>query len=232
MTRIGIISDIHAHLEGLNLALAFLEEQAVDEIWCAGDLVDRGEDGNDVVQRIRYAQIPTVQGNHDYTARRTQEQFKHDMTMMEFLEEYPDVSDHTKHMLFSFELSEINLTYLDYLPPSLKFERGDLVIEMTHASTFDRVTYIYPTSRRDILNQTIDSSIADLVILGHTHRPMKIYRDGVLRVINSGSVYMNYGMPTQSCGILTLPEREFTVYDLETKKAAPVPIVQLESKQS
>lgn len=229
MTRIGIISDIHADLNGLNLAQAFLEEQAVDEIWCAGDLVDRGENGDEVVKRVRYAQIITVQGNHDYAARRSQEQLKNDMSMMEFLEEYPDLSDQTKNMIIGSELSEVNLTYLDYLPPARKLERDDLIIELTHASTFDRVTYIYPTSRRELLHQTIDASIADLVILGHTHRPMKVYRDDQLRIINSGSVYMNYGAPEQSCGILTLPERDFTVYDIQTKKAVPVPVVRLES---
>lgn len=229
MTRIGIISDIHADLDGLNLALEFLEDQEVDEIWCAGDLVDRGENGNEVVKRIRYAQIPTVQGNHDYIARRTQERLKNDVSMMEFLDEYPDLPESTKNMMIGSELSEINLTYLDYLPPARKFERSDLLIEMTHANTFDRVTYIYPSSRRELMHQTIDASIADLVILGHTHSPMKVYRNDKLRIINSGSVYMNYGVPKQSCGILTLPEREFTVYDITSKQAVPVPIIRLEN---
>jgi len=230
MAQIGIISDIHADLDGLDLALTFLQKQTVDEIWCAGDLVDRGQDGNAVVERIRHAQIPTVQGNHDYTARRTQEQFKNDVSMMEFLEGYPDLNEKAKNMLMVSDLSEINLTYLDYLPPALKFERDGLMIEMTHASTFDRVTYVYPTSRREILHQTISSSIADLVILGHTHRPMQVFKDGELRIINSGSVSMNYGLPEQSCGILSLPERTFTVYDIQTGKAVPVPSVRLESE--
>lgn len=230
MTRIGIISDIHADLGGLTRALDLLQVEEVDEIWCAGDLVDRGADGNEVVKRIRYEQIPTVQGNHDYTARRSQEQLKNDMRMMNYLDENPELDEYSENMLLMSELSEINLTYLDYLPPARKFERGDLVVEMTHASTFDRVTYIYPTSRRDLIHQAIDSSVADLIILGHTHRPMKVYRDNKLRIINSGSVYMNYGEPRRSCGILTLPDLEFTVYDIDTQKAVPVPVVRLESK--
>lgn len=229
MTRIGIISDIHADIDGLNLALAFLDKQAVDEIWCAGDLVDRGTDGNACVQRIRDEQIPTVQGNHDYAARRSQEQLKNDMRMMDYIAEYSDLKERSQQLLLVSELSEINLTYLDYLPPARKFEREGLEIEMTHANTFDSVTYIYPTSRHEVLHQTINSSVADIVILGHTHRPMKVYWDGKLRIINSGSVYMNYGMPEQSCGILTLPERDFTIYDINTQEAVPVPTIHLES---
>jgi len=228
MTTIGIISDIHADIDGLENALQFLKSKDVDEIWCAGDLVDRGSDGNEVVTRIRHEQIPTVQGNHDYTARRSQERLVNDLRFMEYLEDHPDLNDHAKQMIISSEISEVNLTYLDYLPPARKFERDGVTIELTHANTFDKMTYIYPTSRPSLFHETINATVADLIILGHTHRPMKIYKDDKLRIINSGSVSMNYGNPQQSCGVLTLPEREFTIYDLETGKAVPVATVNLD----
>jgi putative phosphoesterase len=228
MTSIGIISDIHADIDGLETALNLLNHHKVDEIWCAGDLVDRGVDGNAVVKRIRHEQIPTVQGNHDYSARRSQEWAMKDPDMQAFLAENPDLTDHTKKMLVSTELSEINLMFLDYLPPALKFERDGVMVELTHANTFDQMTYIYPNSRRSLFDQILTTTVADIVILGHTHKPMKVYQDGVLRIINSGSVSMNSGMPEKSCGILTLPERDFTIYDLQTQKAVPVPTVKLD----
>ena len=43
-TRIGIIGDIHAEDTHLDLALAFLNEQAVDVIICTGDIVDGNGD--------------------------------------------------------------------------------------------------------------------------------------------------------------------------------------------
>lgn len=230
MTSIGIISDIHADIDGLELALDFLKRHTVDEIWCAGDLVDRGVDGNAVVKRIRHEQIPTVQGNHDFSARRSQEWVMKDPDMQAFLAENPDLGD-PQEMLISTQLSEINLTFLDYLPPALKFERDGIMIELTHANTFDQMTYIYPNSRHSLFHQLLKATVADLVILGHTHKPMKVYQDGILRIINSGSVSMNSGLPEKACGILTLPEREFTIYDLQSQKAVPVPTVQLDESE-
>ena len=230
MTTIGIISDIHADLDGLEQALQFLKSQDVDEIWCAGDLVDRGSEGNDVVNRVRRELIPTVQGNHDYSARRSQERLVNDLRFMEYLDESPELNDHAKEMIIGSQLTEVNLTYLDYLPPALKFERDGLTIEMTHANTFDQITYIYPTSRRDLHRQVLKSTVADIVILGHTHTPMAVFENNTLRIINSGSVSMNYGIPKQSCGILTLPDRNFKLYDLATSEAVPIPRVDLEKE--
>jgi len=228
MTTIGIISDIHADIDALERALQLLKQQDVDEIWCAGDLVDRGADGNAVVTRIRHEQIPTVQGNHDYTARRAQEQMVNDLRFMEYFDENPELGDYAHQMIISSELSEVNLTYLDYLPPARKFERDGFTIELTHANTFDQMTYIYPNSRPALFHETINATVADIIILGHTHKPMKVYKDGELRIINSGSVSRNYGVPDQSCGILTLPDRNFSIYDLGTGQAVPVATINLD----
>ncbi len=227
MTRIGILSDIHADIDGLNHALDFFERQKVDEVWCAGDLVDRGSDGNAVVNRIRHAQIPTVQGNHDALARRSQDRLKNDLRFMDYLAENPEIDE---GLMLMAEISEINLNFLDLLPPVIKFRRHNLQIEITHANTFDQITYIYPTSRLDLFHQTLKASVADIIVLGHTHRPMKIFEGGKLRIINSGSVSMNHGRPEQSCGILFLPEREFMVYDLQTERPVPVTTLDLDER--
>ena len=225
MTTIGIISDIHADLDGLERALDLLRLKDVDEIWCAGDLVDRGADGNAVVRRIRQEQIPTVQGNHDYEARRSQMQGDE---MLRFFVDDANLVEHSKPMMISTELTEINLTFLDYLPPARKFERDGIWIELTHSNTFDRSTYIYPTSRLSLFHETLKSTVADLIILGHTHMPMRVFQSGKLCIVNSGSVSKNYGQPERSCGILSLPEREFVVYDLNTSQPIYVPEIHLD----
>ena len=38
--RLGIISDIHANLEALEVAISRLIEEEVDEIVCLGDVID------------------------------------------------------------------------------------------------------------------------------------------------------------------------------------------------
>jgi predicted phosphodiesterase len=62
---IGIISDIHGNLHGLNLVLGELSKQNCTDIICLGDLVDGGEYNAEVIDRIISLKITCVRGNHD-----------------------------------------------------------------------------------------------------------------------------------------------------------------------
>jgi putative phosphoesterase len=63
---IGIISDVHGDYRGLMRVLDKLDNHhQVDHILCAGDLVGRGPDQEQVVETIRRRSIATVRGNHD-----------------------------------------------------------------------------------------------------------------------------------------------------------------------
>ncbi len=63
--RTALISDVHGNYEGLQAALADVEQQGCDRILCLGDLVDGGSQSIEVVQFFREQSISTVQGNHD-----------------------------------------------------------------------------------------------------------------------------------------------------------------------
>ncbi len=64
--EIGIIADIHGDYGALQLALDRLDHiHQVDTILCAGDLIGRGPDQEQVVNLVRTRGIPTVKGNHD-----------------------------------------------------------------------------------------------------------------------------------------------------------------------
>lgn len=63
--RVGLISDIHADLPALEAALDVLERAGVDRIVCMGDVVQKGPDGEEVVELMQRLLIPTVAGNHD-----------------------------------------------------------------------------------------------------------------------------------------------------------------------
>ena len=67
MTRILVISDIHANLTALEAVLADAGE--VDETWCLGDLVGYGPDPNECIHRIRsLPKLTCLMGNHDTAA--------------------------------------------------------------------------------------------------------------------------------------------------------------------
>jgi len=67
MTRILVISDIHANLTALESVLA--DAGAVDGVWCLGDVVGYGPEPNACVERIRALPNLSCQiGNHDVAA--------------------------------------------------------------------------------------------------------------------------------------------------------------------
>jgi len=65
VARTAIISDIHGNHAGLLAVLADIEQQQCDRIICLGDLVDGGDEDEQVVATIRQRGIISVRGNHD-----------------------------------------------------------------------------------------------------------------------------------------------------------------------
>ena len=63
--RIALISDIHGNAYALDIALADIEKQAVDQIVCLGDAIQGGAQPAATVQRLRALGCPIVMGNAD-----------------------------------------------------------------------------------------------------------------------------------------------------------------------
>lgn len=63
MTRVGLLSDVHANLVALEAVLADLG--TVDRLWLTGDTVGYGPDPSDVLALLRARGAVMVAGNHD-----------------------------------------------------------------------------------------------------------------------------------------------------------------------
>lgn len=63
--RYGIIADIHANLEGLQVVLADIKVQKCTHVVCLGDVVGYGANPKECLDIIRGMNIPVVKGNHD-----------------------------------------------------------------------------------------------------------------------------------------------------------------------
>lgn len=220
MLKLGIISDVHADIEGLEKALALLKAAKVDKIICAGDLLERGNNGDKVVQRIKEEGVITVMGNHDMLARNNQ------LYCLKYPERFPDYP----------AVSEESLSFAETLPPKLHFDFADKRICLTHGAPWNVDTYVFVRQPPAQFQRVIKEAEADIVILGHTHQPMLIEVDGKL-IINAGSTSSNHlplsimldEPPRQrSCGILSFPDLRFTVFDLDTGKALNIPFRQIE----
>jgi Calcineurin-like phosphoesterase superfamily domain len=70
MTRIAVITDVHANLPALEATLAEIEPLRVDGIYCGGDLVGYGPHPSEVCTAIEALAIPTIYGNYDYAIAR------------------------------------------------------------------------------------------------------------------------------------------------------------------
>ena len=158
--RIGIVSDVHGNIAGLERALAAMG--AIDDLICAGDSIFQFRFANDAVNRLRALGALAIQGNHEETF------FSRD-------------GERARQAAW---IDREALDWLAALPLSLELERGGRRILVTHGSPFEpRYEYVYPHSPALKRFATL---AADVVILGHTHQQMA-ERVGEVLVINPGS---------------------------------------------
>ncbi|MBN2307323.1 MAG: metallophosphoesterase family protein [Candidatus Hydrogenedentes bacterium] len=160
--KYALISDVHANLEALTAVLARLDDIAVDQIVCLGDVVGYNANPNECVELIRERQIPTVCGNHDAVACGIEEPLGFNPIAL-------------SAALWTREnLSRDNLDWLSGLPVNLEFD-GFLA---AHGSPTDRDAYLF--TWEDVLPHLplIAESGKDLCFFGHTHTPGIFSSDG------------------------------------------------------
>ena len=64
--KLGLITDIHEHVEELHRALAEFDRRHTDRIVCIGDVVQCGDRLHETVALLAPRKIPGVWGNHDF----------------------------------------------------------------------------------------------------------------------------------------------------------------------
>src|SRR3954451_23483304 len=69
--RVAVVSDIHSNLHALEAALAAIDAEAPDELWCLGDLVGYGPRPNECCATIGERAHVCLGGNHDLAVRGT-----------------------------------------------------------------------------------------------------------------------------------------------------------------
>src|SRR5437879_5298486 len=64
--KLGLITDIHEHVEHLRRALAEFDRRGVERILCIGDVVETGQQLHETVALLAERGIAGVWGNHDF----------------------------------------------------------------------------------------------------------------------------------------------------------------------
>ena len=191
--RIGLISDLHAQYSALHEALDLLDAASVDRVVCLGDVVEKGPDGDAVVSTLRALCIPTVKGNHDHNA--------------------------VRHAALvgrgAGGLSRSTLAWLEALPDTREYLWAGKYVLLAHGSPVNRGVGVRPDDVPKTVRRGLRRIDADVVALGHTHRPMRMrFRD--TWIVNPGSVAHGRCELGPTCAVLTLPAMTLEVCVLRT----------------
>jgi putative phosphoesterase len=169
--KFAVISDIHSNLHALQAAQERIEENEVEIIVCAGDIVGYGAFPNECCEIVRKLATHCIFGNHEVSA------LTRDTIWMN-----PYAAKASKWT--SDVLNQDSRDYLVSLEQSSKFETAGTRVAMHHGSIESVVEYVYEDDARDSMLSSVD---ADILILGHTHIPyMKKFGSGL--ILNPGSV--------------------------------------------
>jgi predicted phosphodiesterase len=176
--RIAVLSDIHSNLQALTRAFSFIEENAVDEIYCLGDIVGYGGNPNECVDLIRSRARHVVLGNHDHAAV-----------------EISEADYFTKPGKIAAEwtnktLTKENRDYLASLPLVVKTD----LCTLAHASPHQPENWTYVLSL-PVAERQFKHFDTRLCFIGHSHVPVVCgedlktfaFRKGVRYLINVGS---------------------------------------------
>jgi predicted phosphodiesterase len=158
--RLAFISDIHANLEALEVVLADIKEQKIEEIICLGDIVGYGANPNECAELVRSNCSTILLGNHDAAAVNL-------LATHHF----------NSHAKIAIEWTASNLkndirTFLLSLPLTATHETLTLV----HSTPYEPNMWYYITSLEEAaFNFQYFETEACLV--GHTHIPIIIVMD-------------------------------------------------------
>jgi predicted phosphodiesterase len=221
--RYGVISDVHANLHALDAALALLATQELDGYLCAGDLVGYGPLPNECVRRVLELPGCCIAGNHDLIVleRLTDERCSA-LAQASLRWTRDAIDDEARALLAGLPLGA----------------RADGVA-VRHGSVADPQEYVLTERRaRGCLDELVRAAPgADILILGHTHRPMAVSRrrgsllrrpTGTVALPPGDPVVLNPGAVGQSRGrealvqlmVLDTSERTATFHALPYDDAA------------
>lgn len=183
--RIGVVSDCHGCLIGLQTVVEWLEIAGIDRIACAGDIASFGPRPNECIEYLRGKAIPTVQGNEDLNMVRPKER----LVRNERIEEIEAIEAWGRA-----QLSDASRQWLADLPEELQLE-SDLLV--THAAPGDQERVV----TRDQEPEFPPGVAA--VAAGHLHQPF-VKRTARGLWVNAGSVARPCdGDSRASCAVLT-----------------------------
>lgn len=208
--RIGVVSDIHGNLVALRRAVDRLEQDGIDVLVCAGDIVGYGPQPNECIELLMGTCAVAVAGNHDLLA------------LGELDPSTRGTLDRQSAAFSRQELSERSRSYLSALPAIAVV--GGVVVG--HGSLDDPECYVTRRAQMAAQLEELDRTHpeASVLVLGHTHRALRFDSDdGAIRPPPGGTtlslpqrqVLVNPGSVGQSRQLERPPRARFALLDTD-----------------
>ena len=119
--QIAVFSNVQGNLSALRAVLADIDARAgtIDRIICAGDVVGRGPEPNEVLDLLQEREVATVLGNYDDAVA-----FDRIGSGVDFPDEAAEEADRIAIDWTRQQLTPANLAYLQRLPRNLRLHRA------------------------------------------------------------------------------------------------------------
>lgn len=180
--KLAIFSDVHGNLPALEAVLSDIQARHVDALYCLGDLVGYAAFPNEVIDRIRREQIPTVLGNYDDGVG-----FDRDECGCAYREPTEQALGDRSLAWTKGHTTPENKDFLRTLHTGIRFEADGKRILLVHGSPRKINEYLFEDRPLSSFQRLASSSNADVIVYGHTHKPYTKLVDNVL-FVNVGSV--------------------------------------------
>ncbi len=210
--RLAVLSDIHGNLEALETVIRHLKDKKIDLWLCPGDIVGYGPFPNECIQLVKDSFKHIIMGNHDQAC------------INRFVDRnIPAFNPYAHKALLwtAHTLTKDSKRFLAELPLTEMLTIDKITLAMFHGSPFHPLNeYVDPSYPSTRLDYYIQSTGADVLILGHTHVTM-IYnskKEGML--LNPGSVGQpRDGNPKASAAIIKIEEDKIDIEIFRVKYA-------------
>jgi putative phosphoesterase len=181
VTRVALLSDVHANFTALVAALASAERRGCERVVVAGDVVGGGPHPVEVIRLLARRRIPALAGNLDRKVLAVGD----DAGRLEEL-----VARGRKRAVNAWtalQLGPAERAWLSALPAELELECAGQQVLVVHGSPLGDEDYVFASITAPALRAKLAGRRPAVLVCGHSHVPFTRTVAGV-RVVNCGSV--------------------------------------------
>ncbi len=188
--RLAFLADTHGNLPALEAVVADLRGQGVDQVYLAGDQVNRVPWNNEVMDLIAEAGWPAIVGNHDLVVGRI---FTPHNT--------PPFTNRNRFRSLWWTASTLaprHLAVLRRLPAARRIALPGLPpIRLFHGLPHNLFVGIYPEIGDATVRQYLAGVTEPVIVCAHTHRPLA-RTVTPWTIYNGGSIGLPYNGDTRA----------------------------------